>query len=47
MDKKHRNKINDMMMELLYMEKKHEFLMELLTEEQLEQYQDFCEKEGI
>lgn len=51
MDKKTKQliiqKIEQIQADVYILEKKHEFLMEILTEEQLEQYQAFCEEHGF
>ena len=41
------SKVDALQADIAILEKKHEFLMELLTEKQLQEYEDFCEEHGF
>ena len=41
------SKVDALQADVDILEKKHEFLMELLTEKQLQEYEDFCEEHGF
>ena len=45
--KKYMERMEDLKADIAILEKKHEFLMELLTEKQLQEYEDFCEEHGF
>lgn len=41
------SKVDALQADVDILEKKHEFLMEILTEKQLQEYEDFCEEHGF